>query len=129
MEHLSFPDFRAAVLTEFPQLANDFEGDDDLPYVQLGVFAKFTQAAKGRADWDTYERCVRIADRLLARASGDLENALHIAYLEHLDFDGPRGPKAWSLLSPELQAAWRRITRANEKLAALPRKKKKKVRD
>ena len=124
MELLSFPDFRAAVLSEFPQLTDDLEGDDDLPYIQVGVFATFTQAAKGRADWDTYERCVRIADPLLARASGDLENALYVAYLEHLDFDGPRGPKAWSLLSPELQRAWRRITKANEKLTALPRKKK-----
>ncbi|HYT69937.1 MAG TPA: hypothetical protein VEK78_01065 [Gemmatimonadales bacterium] len=124
MERLSFPAFRAAVLTEFPQLSDDFEGDDDLPYVQLGAFAKFTQAAKGRADWNTYERCVRITDRLFARASGDLENAFYVAYLEHLDFDGPRGPKAWSLLTPELQSAWRRITTSSEKRAALPRKKK-----
>jgi hypothetical protein len=41
-----------------------------------------------------------------------------------LDFNGPRGPKAWSLLTSELQAAWRRITKSNERLAALPHKKK-----
>ncbi len=124
MDLLSFPDFRAAVLAEFPQLSDEFQGDDDIPHVQLGVFARFTQAAKGRADWQTYERCVRIAGCLFARASGDLESALYVAYLEHLDFAGERGPKAWSLLTPELQAAWRRITRSNEKRAALPHKDK-----
>ena len=125
MELLSFSDFRSTVLAEFPQLRENFEGDDDLPYMQVGVFAKFTQSAKGRADWDTYERCVCLADRLLSRASSELENALYVSYLEHLDFDGPRGPKAWSLLTPELQAAWRRITKSIERLAALPRKKRK----
>jgi hypothetical protein len=124
MELLSFPDFRTAVLAEFPQLRDEFKDDDELPYLQVGAFARFTQSAKGRADWDTYERCVGIAGRLFGRASRDLENALYVSYLEHLDFDGPRGPKAWSLLTPELQAAWRRIIKSNEKLMALPRKKR-----
>jgi len=124
MELLSFPDFRTAVLAEFPQLHDAFEGDDERPHIQVAAFAAFTQAAKGRADWNTYERCVRIADRLFARAAGDLANALYVSYLEHLDFDGPRGPNAWSLLPSELQAAWRRITKSNERLMKLPRKKK-----
>ncbi len=124
MGTLSFPDFRQAVLAEFPQLNTQFQGDDDLPFVQIGAFAGFTQRAKGAADWGTYERCVRIAHSLFTRASRELEDALYVSFLKHLYFEGPRGPKAWSLLTPELQAAWRRITAHNEAvLASRPRGK------
>jgi hypothetical protein len=123
MGPLSFPDFRAAVLAEFPALRDEFEGDDELPYLQVGAFALFTQRAKGQGDWDTYRRCVNIIGRLLANASPELENALYVSYLEHLDFRGPRGPKAWSLLTPELQAAWSRITRYIEMITGSRQKR------
>lgn len=35
-----------------------------------------------------------------------LRNVLNVSLLERLDFKGPRGPRAWSLLSPRLQRAW-----------------------
>jgi hypothetical protein len=124
MTPLSFSDFRRAVLDEFPALHEAFAGDDELPYLQVGAFALFTQRAKGQADWDCYRRCVRLADRLLARAAPDLENALYVAYLEHLDFEGPRGSTAWRLLTPALQAAWQRIRNYNEAIASRPGKRK-----
>lgn len=124
MHLLSFPEFRVTVLGEFPELNDLFEGDDDLPFNQIGAFASFTQRAKGAGDWDIYERCIRIAHTLFTRASPELENALYVSFLEHLSFDGPRGPKAWSLLTLELQTAWRRITEQNEAALASRRRAK-----
>ena len=113
----SHQDFLDNVLHEFPELRGNVDDYDGLLHPELGAFAQFTQRAKGRADWDTYARCVRLIDHLLVDADRELENAIHVSYLEHLDFAGPRGPSAWALLSPRLQAAWKRITANNEHIS------------
>ena len=94
----------------------------------IGEFAILTQRAKGAGDWDTYRRCAALAERFFVAGDAELENALYVAYLEHLDFEGPRGPEAWRLLGATLQEAWRRITASNARAAALPRKQGKRRR-
>jgi hypothetical protein len=111
MALLTLADFRLAVLNDFPRLKDVLEDDGDLPHLLVAAFTRLTQRAKDAGDWETYERSIRLVARLLPMASADLENALHVSLLEHLDFAGPHGPKAWSLLTPQLQAAWRRIKR------------------
>ena len=111
-------DFVRLALAEFPELREEFEEEDGLPHLQMGAFARFTQVAKGRADWETYERCAQLADRLWGCADEELNNALYVSYLEHLDFEGSRGPKAWSLLSPRLRQGWREIQEHLDEVAA-----------
>ena len=82
--------------------------------------ALFTQQAKGRSDWSTYERCIRFVEQAFQNADGELEGALYVGFLEHIDFEGPRGKEAWGRLGPELQAAWKRITTDNARRGALP---------
>ena len=121
-------DFVRLVLDAFPELREEFEEDDGLPHVQMGAFARFTQQAKGRGDWETYGQCAQLADRLWGCADEYLNNALYVSYLEHLDFEGPRGPKAWSLLTPRLQQGWREIQDYLDEVAAsvhAPRKDRK----
>ena len=77
-----------------------------------------TQEAKGDGGWEKYDRCIRLADELFGRATSDLENALNVSYLEHLDFDGPRGPKAWERLTPRLKVGWKEMQQYLEDLAA-----------
>jgi hypothetical protein len=117
-------DFRQALIAAFPDL---FDESDEVgpPYLPISQFAAFTQEAKGRADWETYRRCAALVERFFGAADAELENALHVSYLEHLDFEGPRGPEAWRLLGPSLQRAWQRIAASNVRAAALPRKQRK----
>jgi hypothetical protein len=100
-------------LGEFPHLRDEFEEFAGLPYVQMGTFARLVQEAKGRADWDMYARAASFAHRLWLDADSDLRNAINVSLLEHIDFEGPRGPHAWSLLSPQLQRAWRAMAAYN----------------
>jgi hypothetical protein len=58
-----------------------------------------------------------LADTLWRRPSHELLNMLNVSFLEHIDFDGPRGPTAWALLSPELQDGWRVMRAYNERVA------------
>jgi hypothetical protein len=116
-------DFIGAVLGEFPEIREDVEEFAGLPHLQVGEFAAFTQAAKGRGDLATYERCLKLVDRIFAQADAELAGALRVSYLEHLDFEGSRGPAAWRLVPPRLQAAWNQVAAENRRLMALPQKR------
>lgn len=119
----SHQDFVAAVVHEFPDLREDLEEFGDLLHLQVGEFAAFTQAAKGRGDLVTYERCLTLVDRLFTAADAELSGALRVSYLEHLDFEGSRGPAAWQLVPPRLQAAWNQVAAENRRLMALPQER------
>jgi hypothetical protein len=114
MSQITLNDFPARALAEFPELPEEFAGDEGLPYVQMGAFARLMQRAKGSGNWDTYRRAARFADELWGGADPGLRNALNVSLLEHIDFDGPRGSDAWSLLSPRLRRAWREMDAYNQ---------------
>lgn len=110
--------FWRMVLEQFPELREDFAEDEGLLHLQMGSFARRTQQAKGEADWDTYKRCVALAAELWKRPDSPLLNALNVSFLEHIDFNGPRGPIAWGYLSLELRRAWQDMQRYLEDLGA-----------
>lgn len=109
-------DLVASLLAEFPDLRGDLADPDGA----LHAFALFTQAAKGRGDLSTCERCLKLADRLFAQADAGLAAAFRASYLEHLDFEGSHGPAAWRLVPPRLQVVWNQIAAENRRLMALP---------
>ena len=109
-------EFIAAALEELPEArkeAEDFEGS---PYMQVNVLAGIAQREKGAGDWKKYQQVLDLVDRFLPRADGQLHNAIHVSFLEHIDFIGPRGAKAWQLMSPRLRSAWKDIITYNEQL-------------
>jgi hypothetical protein len=109
-------DLVASLVAEFPEFRGDLEDPDGA----LHAFALFTQAAKGRGDLSTCERCLKLADRLLAQADAGLSAAFRTSYLEHLDFEGSNGPAAWRLVPPRLQLTWNQLAAENRRLMALP---------
>ena len=117
-------DFLAFAVAAFPQLRKEFT-DAEYPYLQMHAFARLVQRAKKEADWDTYRSAMKLAQELWRRPDHTLQNELIVAFFEHIDFDGPNGPTAWSLLSPELQDGWRVMRAANHRLSARPTKTKK----
>jgi hypothetical protein len=107
-------------LAAFPEVAEDMARVGDYPGLQASVFAQRLQRAKGAADWDAYDRGVRLIEELLAHADEQLEGELRWNVMKGLDFDGPRGPVAWEFLSPELRQAWTATRRKLDALSALP---------
>jgi len=108
------------VLAVFPDVAEDLTSVADYPGLQASVFAQRLQRAKGAADWDAYERGVRLIEALLPQADERLEGELKWNVMKGLDFDGPRGPVAWEFLGPELRHAWAATRRKLDALSALP---------
>jgi len=120
MAAYSHRDLTTAVVAEFPDLRGALEDAAGALSMEMGAFALFTQAAKGRGDLSTYERCLKLADRLFAQADANLAAAFRGSYLEHLEFEGSRGPAAWQLVPPRLQAVWNQLAAENRRLMALP---------
>ena len=102
-------DFVRMVLTRFPELRDEFDENPELYHVQIGDFARFTMQAKSAGDWDRYSGCIEIANELWKKPDDYLLNALNVSYLEHLEFDGPNGAKAWDLLPAPLKQGWQNM--------------------
>jgi len=115
-------EFVAALLAEIPEMQADVETCDGLLEQELEAFSEFTQAAKLNGDLATYERCLKLMDQQYAKADGVMAGAFKVSYLEHLEFEGSRGPAAWQLVPPRLQAVCKQITAENRRLMALPQK-------
>ena len=57
-----------------------------------------------------------IACQILEHGDDSLKNAIHVAFLEHLDFRGTYGNKAFSLMPTNLRDAWKDINQYMEAL-------------
>jgi hypothetical protein len=115
-------EFVTSLLAEFPDLRDDLEQCDGVLLQQMEAFAQYTQAAKRDGDLEKYERCLQFADRQYAGADATLSAAFRMSYLEHLEFEGSRGPAAWKLVPQRLQSVWNQIAAENRRLQSLPQK-------
>ena len=122
MTHTSHQDFVPSLIAELPELREELEHVDGQLHSQMGAFALYTQACKTRGDLGTYEHCLQVADRLFANADAELAAAFRGSFLEHLEFEGSRGPAAWRLVPPRLQAVWNQLAAENRRLMSLPQK-------
>ena len=125
MQTRNHADFVAAVVSQWPELRAELEPANAGIDAAVSTFGIFTNSAKNRGDWPTYELCLALVDRIVAGADSALAAAVQAHYFQHLDFEGSRGPAAWQLLSPALQSAWRRMDAENRRLMALPQGRRK----
>jgi len=108
--------FVQLVASAYPDLRAELEEDDGLETLQVGTFCAHTQAAINRGDMAAVVICFGIADRVIADGDDSMRNAIHVSYLEHLDFRGMHGREAFTKLTPRLQNGWHGI---NEYMEAL----------
>ncbi|MDQ3950721.1 MAG: hypothetical protein M3282_10280 [Gemmatimonadota bacterium] len=128
MTPFSHDDFLTRTVAAFPELADDVDACAGMPTLQAAAFAHRLQRAKGEADWDTYERGIKLVAELWDEADEQLGSELRWSFIKALDFEGVRGPVAWSYLTPEMQRAWTQSQKYLAELSALPRKTKKRAR-
>ena len=108
--------FRDLVLNQFPSLREDFEEWEGLVHLQVLEFKDFTQHAIEERSFEVVSNCFRIAKAALLEGEDDLRNAIHVSYLEELDFRSDAGKQAIPLMSSELRQARNGILEYDEKL-------------
>ena len=126
MAAFTHDDFLTRTVAAFPELADDIDVCVGMPTLQATALAHRLQRAKGDADWDTYERGIKLVAEFWDQADEQLDRELRWSFIKALDFEGVRGPVAWGYLPPEMQRAWTRSQKYLSELSALPRTKRKK---
>lgn len=121
---ITHAEFIVGVRVAFPDLTPDLDSVAGYPALQVSALAQRLQRAKGHGDWDTYGRGIQLAADALRHGDHELERTLRWSFVKALDFDGTRGPVAWTLLPPELQRAWQATRGKLEALTAPPKKSK-----
>ena len=98
--------FVQLVASAYPDLGAELDEDDGLETVQMGTFCEHTQAAIDRGDIGVVVTCFDIADRVIADGDDAMKNAIHVSFLEDLDFRGSHGSEAFKKLTPALRKGW-----------------------
>ncbi len=114
----------ACSIAVFPELTEDVSACVGMPTLQVAALGHRLQKAKGEADWDTYERGIKLVAEFWDDADEQLHRELRWSFIKALDFAGVRGPVAWAFLPPDMQQAWTATQKHLDELAALPHKAK-----
>ena len=109
--------FVQLVLTEFPQLREEFDEAEGLLHLEMATFSRFAQRAIERNDLDTLKGCYRLLAGIMKTAPPEVENAIYVSFLEHLDFErSAYGAEARHLLPPVLMKALAEVNEQWERI-------------
>ena len=115
-ESIDAAGFVQLVASAYPDLRAELDEDNGLEHVQMHTFCDHTQAAIDCGDMASVVTCFGIADRVIADGDDSMQNAIHVSFLEHLDFRGTHGRQAFGNLTQRLRTGWQDI---NEYMDAL----------
>jgi hypothetical protein len=110
--------FVQLVLAEFPQLHEEFAEQEGLLHLEMATFSRFAQQTIEQNDLDTLKRCYSLLAEIMKSGPSEVENAIHVSFLEHLNFESsPYGAEARRLLPPVLMKALDEVNELWERVA------------
>jgi hypothetical protein len=101
--------FAELLVAEFPQLRDECQQNQGLAHIQMMEFALFTERECQRGNWETVEKCLRLADRLLRFGDSHINNAVYVSYLECLPRKGEVHDRLRLTMTTSLRKAWDKI--------------------
>lgn len=101
--------FVELLVTEFPELRDEIQEWHDLVHLQMMEFRILTERACARGDWETVERCLRLADELLRLGDSQIKNAVYVSYLEDLPRKGEIHDRLRTMMTTDLNSGWDEI--------------------
>lgn len=86
------------LIDEFPSIEEDITEDflRGLAHLEVAVFARYTNAQIESHNESELARCFEVAHKLLVDGDDDLDNAIHVSYLELLDLDDRVTDRSWA---------------------------------
>ena len=85
----------------FPVLRADIDAQHGLLHLEMHVFANFAQRAIAAGNKKDVASCFKLAEKYCMDGNDDLQNAIGVSFVEHLDLRNARW--AWELLGPTLK--------------------------
>jgi hypothetical protein len=106
--------------TRFPSLSKDLREEDldGLLHCQIGVFAQFAQSVIDDGDRATWKDISQAFWEIWRSCTPDVENALNVSFLEHLNFEDQKKKRSWAYqaMHPAMRQAWEDMEDYNRKL-------------
>lgn len=107
------------IILTFPDIKEDIEEDNDLFHSQMFVFSNLAQNAIDNEDKNKFLQVCELMRVFLLNSSGDIKNALHVSFLEHLNFqDSKKTKRSWAyeLMPKVMKESYEDIMRYNKEL-------------
>lgn len=96
------------IQAEFPEITGLIQEDEGLLHLQIATFSHLVQAFIDSGNRENFARACVLFTTLYSQAAPDLENALNVSFLEHLEFSDGDHERRWaySAMPESMRAAW-----------------------
>lgn len=77
-------------------------------HLQIGVLARFAQSVIDDGDKEAWQEIGRVFEEIRKSGTPEVENALNVAFLEHLNFKDKKKMRSWAYraMPPSMRRAW-----------------------
>jgi len=98
--------FIAALTKRFPEVGQRIDEDDrGVLTLEMHTFCEATREAISKCDSCRVGAYLRFVDWAYAMGDNEVKGAIRVSYLEHIDFESPKGMVAGRHLTPLLRHA------------------------
>jgi hypothetical protein len=109
--------FEELLLTEFSEIRVEIQEWHGMEHLQMMEFELLTKRAWQRGDWETVEKCLLLADKLLRLGDSKVKNAVYVSYLESLPRTGEVHDRLRMMMTTDLRTGWDEILTYLSKLS------------
>ena len=106
--------------SRFPALSEDLQDEtwEGLIHLQVAVFSHLAQDVINSGDRDAWQEVTEVFMDLWRDCTPDVENALNVSFLEHLNFVDGKKKRSWAYQTmPEvMRKAWDEMEDYNRRL-------------
>ncbi len=108
------------VESRFPRLSQELHDEtwEGLLHLQVGVFTRFAQNVIDDGDQETWQQISQLFLDLWHACTPDVENALNVSFLEHLNFSDGKKSRSWAYqaMPPAMRKAWDEMEAYNRRI-------------
>ena len=106
--------------SEFPEIAGELHEEtiEGLLHCQIGEFSRFAQTKIDKQDRESFQRVCQLFVELFADAEPQLENALNVSFLEHLNYADGDISRSWGyrLMPAKMRQAFDDMAAYNQRI-------------
>lgn len=106
--------------SSFPNITDELHDEiaDGLLHIQMGVFSRLAQDVIDSEDPASWEQITKTFMCIWKNCTPDVENALNVSFLEHLNFNDGKRNRAWAYnkMPLTMRKAFEEMAAYNKKL-------------
>ena len=86
------------LVKDIPSLKDSLTEEDGMLYLQISIFAKYTQSHIDKGDKKQVKHCFELSRLFLMEGNKEIKNAIGVSYLAHLNFMDQKIHRSWAFV-------------------------------